>query len=85
MRDLNYELKQLGHRHRDGSFATRAYRERMLMLIANQLHELGYKKLHATDLKGRHANALVRRWQAEGLAPGTLKNRLAAVRWCCAA
>ena len=81
MRDLNYELKQLGHRHRDGSFATRANRERMLTLIANQLYELGYKKLHATDLKGRHANALVRRWQAEGLAPGTLKNRLAAVRW----
>lgn len=53
----------------------------MLTLIANQLYELGYKKLHATDLKGRHANALVRRWQDEGLAPGTLKNRLAVVRW----
>lgn len=81
MRDLQYELKQLGHRHRDGSFATRANRARMLALIATQLSELGYKKLHATDLKGRHANALVRRWQAEGLTPGTLKNRLAVLRW----
>ena len=81
MRDLNYELTQLGHHNRDGSFATRTNRQRTLMLIANQLDELGYKTLHATDLKGRHATALVRRWRAEGLTPGTVKNRLSALRW----
>ena len=42
MRNLNYEVKQLCHRNRDGSFATQADRERILDLIANQLHELGY-------------------------------------------
>jgi hypothetical protein len=53
----------------------------MLSLIANQLYALGYKKLHATELKGRHVNALVKEWQRQGLAPGTLKNRLAVLRW----
>ena len=42
MRDLNYQLKQLCERNRDGSYATRADRERLLTLVANQLRELGY-------------------------------------------
>lgn len=33
MRDLNYQLKRLGRRNRDGSFATQADRERMLALL----------------------------------------------------
>ena len=81
MRRLNYELKQLGLRNQDGSYVTQANRAYMLSLMANQLYDLGYKHLHAADLKGRHANALVRHWSAEGLAPGTVKNRLSALRW----
>ena len=81
MRDLNYELKQLGRRHRDGSYATQADRARILSLLADQLSTLGYKKLHATELKGRHVNALVKEWQRLGLAIGTIKNRLAVLRW----
>jgi Phage integrase, N-terminal len=80
MRDLNYELKQLGVRNRDGAPAAQANRARLLSLIANQLYVLGYKKLHATELKGRHVNALVKEWQHQRLAPGTIKNRLAALR-----
>jgi hypothetical protein len=37
MKDLNYDLKKLCHRYREGSFATYADRERILDLIANQL------------------------------------------------
>jgi len=81
MRDLNYELKRLGERNRDGSFATQANRWRILKLCADQLHELGYHKLRAHELKGRHVQALVRRWQQEALSVGTIKNRLAALRW----
>jgi len=51
MRDLNYQLKQLCQRNRDGSYATRADRERMLALFANQLHELGYRHMRADSLK----------------------------------
>ena len=76
MRDLNYELKRLGDRNRDGSFATQANRWRILKLCADQLHELGYHKLHAHELKWRHVQALVQRWQREALSVGTIKNRL---------
>ena len=41
MRNLNYELKQLCRRNRDGSFATQRDRERVLDLVASQLHEMG--------------------------------------------
>jgi hypothetical protein len=81
MRDLNYELKRLGDRNRDGSFATQANRWHILKLCADQLHGLGYHKLHAHELKGRHVQALVQRWQREALSVGTIKNRLAALRW----
>ena len=81
MREFNYELKQLCQRNRDGSYATRADRERILELIANQLHELGFKHMHATSLKAKHVKALVARWHAEGIAPGTFKNRMAQLRW----
>lgn len=81
MRNLNYELKQLCHRNHDGSYATQADRARMLDLIANQLHELGYKDMRATSLKPKHVEALAERWKAEAISPGTMKNRMAILRW----
>jgi len=48
MKDLNYELKQLCRRSRDGSYATQADRERTLDLIADQLLAMGYRHMHAT-------------------------------------
>jgi hypothetical protein len=81
VRDLNYQLKQLGNRNRDGSYATGADRARMLSLFANQLHELGYRHMGVGSLKPKHVEALLERWQAEGIATGTLKNRLATLRW----
>ena len=81
MREFNYELKQLCERNHDGSYGTRANRERILDLIANQLQELGFKHMHATSLKAKHVKALVARWQKEGIAPGTVKNRMAQLRW----
>lgn len=81
MRDLNYQLRQLSARNRDGSFATQANRERMLSLVANQLHTLGYRDLHADNLREKHVAALVAHWTETGLSAATIKNRLAAMRW----
>ena len=81
MQDLNYELKQLCARNRDGSFATQADRERILTLIANQLREMGFVNMHVQSLKPRHVEKLVERWKAEGLSTGTLKNRMTELRW----
>lgn len=81
MRDLNFELKLLCRRNRDGSYATQRDRERALDLIANQLRELGYEHMGAASLKPKQVERLVERWKAEGLAIGTIKNRLAELRW----
>lgn len=81
MRNLNYQLKQLCNKHQEGGFATRRDREYALSLIADQLWEAGYKHLRFTELKGRHVQVLVDRWKTENLNPGTIKNRMSALRW----
>ena len=81
MRDLNYQLKRLCHRNRDGGYATQRDRQRLLTQMAEQLHDLGYRHMRAQSLKPKHVEALVKRWQGEGLSPGAMKNRLAAMRW----
>lgn len=82
MHDLNYALKQLCRRNRDGSFSTQARRARELDLCARQLHELGYSRFKDPGkLKGRHVTALVERWRGEGLKTGTIKVRMTALRW----
>jgi hypothetical protein len=69
MRDLNYELKQLCNRNRDGSYATQHDRERVLDQIANQLQELGFRHMVVAGLKPKHVEGLVERWKMEGLWP----------------
>jgi len=81
VRGLNYQLKQLCRQNRDGSFGTQVQRERELTLIANQLHELGYRCMNQRSLKPRHVDALVEHWLKTGIATGTIKNRMSAIRW----
>ena len=63
MRDLNYQLKTLCRNNRDGSYATQAQRQSMLELMANQLHELGFRQMSAQSLKPKHVEALIKHWQ----------------------
>jgi hypothetical protein len=81
MRDLNYDLKQLCRHNRDGSYATQADREHILDLIADQLYEMGFRHMNAHSLKPKHIEKLVERWLGENLSPGTIKNRMSALRW----
>lgn len=81
MRDLNYQLKQMCRRNKDGSFTTQRDRERLLTQIADQLHGLGYRHMSVQSLKPKHIEALVKRWQSEALSAGAMKNRLAVIRW----
>lgn len=60
---------------------TQRDRERGLVLIAEQLYELGYRGLKATSLRPKHVEALIARWRLEGLAVRTLKNRMTVMRW----
>lgn len=81
MKDLNYQLKMLCERNQDGSRATQAERFQLLQTMADHLNQLGYRRMDATSLKPKHVDALVARYLEEELAPGTIKNRLAALRW----
>jgi len=81
MRGLNHQLKQLCRHNREGSFGTQVQRERELTLIANQLHEIGYRGMNSHSLKPKHVEALVRHWLESEVAAGTIKNRMAAFRW----
>jgi len=81
MRQLNFDLKTLQARHRDGAFVTRRDRAYTLAQAAHMLHALGFRRLRATGLKRKHVNALVAEWQRRGIATGTMKNRMSALRW----
>lgn len=83
MNKLEYQLMQICHRNRDGSFATQSNRREMLSLFSRELREIGYKvnNLNPHDLKGRHVNALIKKWQLEAKSTGTIKNRMSALRW----
>ena len=78
---MNYELKQLCRHCREGSYATQRNRERILTQAANELHVMGYRKMQARSLKPKHIEALVKHWQERELSIGTIKNRMAALRW----
>jgi hypothetical protein len=81
MRKLAWQLKILGERNRDGGMATQHERALILAKIAEQLWQMGYRELEYDGLGGRHVNRLVALWQEQQLSPGTMKNRLSALRW----
>ena len=81
MKDLNYELKALCHRNHDGSFATQANRQHILNQIADDLHQLGFRHLQVISLKPKHVEKLIEHWQKDDISVGTIKNRMAALRW----
>lgn len=83
MNKLEFALHQICKRNRDGSHATQANREAMLTMFATQLKEMGYpvNQMKPSDLKGRHVNALIRKWREDGVSVGTIKNRMSNLRW----
>ena len=81
MSKLSWQLRQLQIHNRDGSFSTQNSRKEALSLIADQLKELGFNQCNLKGLKAKHCSKLVERWQVEGLATGTIKNRMSHIRW----
>lgn len=78
---LKFELRQMCARNADGSHATQAARVRNLQLFADQLKDMGFVHLTPQRLKTKHVNALVKLWKEQEIAVGTLKNRMAHLRW----
>lgn len=80
---LDYLFNNLCNKNREKSKATQANRKAMLKLFAKQLGAIGYdvKKMTPYDLKGRHVNKLLEQWRKDGVSTGTIKNRMATLRW----
>lgn len=81
MRDLNFEISKLCKRNKDGSYSTQANRHSILNQVADQIHGLGFRNLMLGNIKPKHVEALVNHWKLEGLAAGTIKNRMSCMRW----
>src|SRR5437016_4005270 len=77
---LKYSLKNVLSKDNYGSFASRHDRQRMLVLFAETLIDLGYKLPAIQNLKQKHIQAVVTHWQQQNLSNATIKNRLAAIR-----
>ena len=77
----NGDLVKLTWRHRENSYSTQRARRVIVGMIAQQLGDMGFKRLKAKNLKEKHAVALIERWKGEGLSAGTLKNRMGVLRW----
>lgn len=79
---LRHDWINLCVHNRDGSHSTQYARRAALKLAARQLErELGFRNMRASSLGQRHLVALVKHWQGEGLGVGTIKNRMAHLRW----
>jgi integrase len=78
---LKYDLRHLAYRNKDGSFGTQAERLKTLTKMADDLKGLGYQNMTADSLKPKHVEALVTFWRGQDLSVGTVKNRMAALRW----
>ncbi|MCL1860879.1 MAG: integrase domain-containing protein [Proteobacteria bacterium] len=81
MSKLSKDLKTLCIRNADGSHATQAARFLVLQQCARELRSCGFNQLRAVNLKMKHVMCLVGQWQQTGLSAGTVKNRMAHVRW----
>ena len=81
MHQLNWDLKLLEREAKDGSRGKRRDRSYSLALMANTLHDLGFKGLRARGLREKHVEALVGEWNRQGLSTGTMANRMAHLRW----
>src|ERR1700730_2103782 len=82
---IKHELKRSIHqvllRNKDGSYATQADRQKILIRFAEDLVSLGYGLRHIQGLKTKHVQAITEHWKSQQLSNATIKNRMAALRY----
>lgn len=78
---LQNDLIVLTKRNRDGSYNTQAKRVLSLRNLGRELKTIGYRLYSARSLKPKHIEALVQHWQNKELSNGTMKNKMAHLRW----
>ena len=75
------KVTQVLKRNPNGSYATQAERKKFFKLVYRNLKELGYNKLELHNLGLKHLNSVIGIWMSAGLSTGTIKNRVARLRW----
>ena len=84
---LNAVLQSRLRRSADGgkviSHATLADRSEFFSRMVRELHAMDYRILDIRQLKPKHVEALMKRWEAAGLAASTLQKRFSHLRVLC--
>ncbi|HFQ5336105.1 TPA: phage integrase N-terminal domain-containing protein [Vibrio vulnificus] len=79
--NFKHKISQVLKRNPDGSHSTQAERKKVLDLFSRQLTQLGFRRLELHNLSSKHLHAAISHWVGEGLSAGTIKNRVAHLRW----
>ena len=77
-----WQIDQLLKKYNNGSFKTQGNRAQTLrQSIRELIRDGGFKIEDIHNLKLKHIRYLVRTWQERGLTEGTIKNKMADLRW----
>ena len=84
LKSVNYSINQFCKANREKmSYETRHSMTKRLKTIFKDLHEIGYKLPNIRNVKQKHVETLVQHWKENDLAAGTIKNRMANLRFVC--
>lgn len=65
------------------SSVTQRDRERILSKFCRDVHELGYKIVDVHQIRTRHVQAVIKKWEADQISGSTLANRLSCLNTLC--
>ena len=79
---LFHHIHVLCKRNPDGSYKTQNNRLDSLKQSARELKSIGFNQINSLQsLKPKHIESLVKYWQKNDISTGTIKNRMAHLRW----
>ena len=81
LRNATYSAHKLIKESRHLSFATRHDYKCILIKALKDLYSMGVQLPSIKNLKQKHVKRLLECWKEQQLSNGTLKNRLAAIRF----
>lgn len=84
LKEVYHSIYQFSGQNKNNmAFASRQSMTERLKTSFGDLHKIGFNMRHIKNIKSRHVEALVAYWKSEGMATGTIKNRMADLRQVC--
>ena len=81
---LRHSINIILQQEKRGSFNTQSTRKRNILIFADSLFTINMPVTNIRQIKDKHIDRVVAHWQTQGLTIGTIKNRMAAIRYVCA-